>query len=151
MLIRDKAEMSTCTFCGHHDTPDNIRPMLVAAIEKLIVENEADTFYIGTHGNYDKMALSVLRETKKKYPQVNYYVLLAYLPEKKEEYPLYADNETVFPDGLENHPRRFAISYRNKWMVEQSKYLIAYVKHNFGGAAKTLVLAKKRQLNIIEI
>lgn len=143
--------MSTCTFCGHHDTPDSIRPMLVAAIEKLIVENNVDTFYVGTHGNFDKMALSVLREIRKKYPQVNYYVALAYLPEKKEEYPLYADNETVLPEGIENHPRRFAISYRNKWMVEQSQYLIAYVKNSFGGASKTLEYAIKRHLNIIEI
>ena len=143
--------MSICTFCGHHDTPDSIRPLLADEVEKLIIENKVDTFYVGTHGNFDRMALSVLRETKKKYSQINYYVVLAYLPEKKEEYPLYADNETVFPDGLENHPRRFAISYRNKWMVEQSQYLITYVKHNIGGAGKTLQIAKKSNLNVLEL
>lgn len=143
--------MKTCTFCGHHDAPDSIRTMLLSAIEKMIVENKVDAFYVGNHGNFDRMALSSLREMRKEYPQISYYVALAYLPQKKEEVSLYADNEIVLPDGIENHPRRFAISYRNKWMVEKSEYLIAYVKNSFGGSSKTMDYASKRHLNIIEI
>ena len=143
--------MSTCTFCGHHDAPDSVRPTLIATIEKLIAENEVDTFYVGNHGSFDYMALSVLREMKKKYPQIDYYGVLAYLPEKKEEFPLYSESKTVLPDGIENAPKRFAITYRNKWMVAQSQYMIAYVKHSFGGASKTLDYASKRHLDIIEV
>ncbi|MCB6570549.1 hypothetical protein LI142_13675 [Eubacterium limosum] len=143
--------MKTCTFCGHHDAPDSIRTMLLSTIEKMIVENKVDTFYVGNHGSFDSMALFSLREMRKEYPQISYYVVLAYLPEKKEEFPLYTDNETILPDGIENYPKRFAITYRNKWMVEQSEYLIAYVKNSFGGASKTLEYATKRHLNIIEI
>lgn len=143
--------MSTCTFCGHHDAADNIRPILYASIEKLILENKADTFYVGNHGNFDRMVLSVLREMQKKYHQISYYVVLAYLPEKKDEFPRYAYNETVLPEGIESTPKRFAITYRNKWMVEQSQYMIAYVKNSFGGASKTLEYATKRHLNIIEM
>lgn len=143
--------MSACTFCGHNDTPDTVRPMLTDSIEKLITDNEVDTFYVGTHGSFDRTALSALREIKIKYPTINYYVALVYLPEKKDKFPLYTDSETVLPDGIEIHPRRFAIRYRNKWMVDQSQYLIAYVKNSFGGASKTLDYATKRHLNIVGI
>lgn len=143
--------MSTCTFCGHKDTSDTIRPMLIDSIEKLITDKEVDTFYVGTHGSFDRMVLSVLRELKIKYPTINYYVALAYLPEKKEEFSLYTESETLLPDGIEIRPLRFAISYRNRWMVEQSQYLIAYVKNAFGGASKTLDYATKRHLNIVRI
>lgn len=138
--------MSSCTFCGHHDAPDSIRVSIENEIEKLILHNNVTCFYVGSHGRFDSMALSVLRECKEKYTQIIYFVVLAYLPEKKDEYQLYQDGETLYPDGIENVPKRFAISYRNKWMVEHSDYIISYVQNNFGGAAKTLEYAKKEKL-----
>lgn len=143
--------MSSCTFCGHHDAPDSIRVSIENEVEKLILHNNVTCFYVGNHGRFDSMALSVLRKCKKKYTQISYFVVLAYLPEKKDEYRLYQDGETLYPDGIKNVPKRFAISYRNKWMVEHSDFIISYVKNGFGGAAKTLKLAENRHLRIIEI
>ena len=40
-----------------------------------------------------------------------------------------SDIETIYPEGLEYTPRRFAISKRTQWMVQQSDYVIAYVEH----------------------
>lgn len=143
--------MSICTFCGHHDAPDTIRNQVREAIEQLITTKEVDCFYVGNHGSFDRIALSVLRELKEEHPEIEYYVVLAYLAEKKEEYPRYNEGETLLPEGIENIPKRFAISYRNKWMVEHSDYMISYVKHNFGGARKTLQLAKNHSLVILEL
>lgn len=143
--------MSSCTFCGHHDAPDSIRVSIENEVEKLILHNNVTCFYVGNHGRFDNMALGVLRECKEKYTQISYFVVLSYLPEKKDEYQLYQNGETLFPDGVENTPKRFAISYRNKWMVEHSDFIISYVKNGFGGAAKTLKFAENRHLKIIKI
>lgn len=61
---------------------------------------------------------------------------------KKEDFPATDDLDTIFPEGLELVPRRFAITHRNRWMVDQADYVVAYVDHNYGGAAQTLKYAK---------
>ena len=57
---------------------------------------------------------------------------------------------TLYPP-LENIPKQYAISHRNKWMVDQSSVIVVYVDHNWGGAAKTLEHAVKKGLRIINI
>ena len=44
--------------------------------------------------------------------------------------------ETIYPEGLENVPPQFAIDKRNRWMIEQSDFVVVYVKHAIGGAVK---------------
>ena len=55
---------------------------------------------------------------------------------------------TVYPP-LESVPRRFAISRRNEWMVQESDTVVAYVTHGWGGAAKTLDYARRKNRRII--
>ena len=93
------------------------------------------------------MVARVLKELAATYP-IEFYVVLAYLPEKNRG----MDCETVFPEGLETVPKRFAISYRNKWMIERADYVITYVKYEVGsGAAQFKELAKQRGKKVIEI
>ena len=87
------------------------------------------------------MALKLLKELEKTY-SVTYDVVLAYLPKKSD--PFFEAYYTVFPEGIETVPRRFAIEYRNKWLIEHSDIIITYVEHSFGGAAKLKALAKKK-------
>lgn len=55
------------------------------------------------------------------------------------------DAPPVFPEGIELVPKRFAISFRNRFMVEQSDTVIAYVVSPCGGAAKFTDLALKKE------
>ena len=50
----------------------------------------------------------VLRELKKEYPQINYAVVLAYIPGKQNEYEDYSD--TMVPEGKESVHPRYAIT-----------------------------------------
>ena len=50
---------------------------------------------------------------------------------------------------IEHVPRRFAIAHRNRWMVDASDVVIAYVHHDWGGAYQTLGYAKRRGKMII--
>ena len=139
-----------CCFFGHSNTSQEIRPMIVDEVRNLIETGAADEFLVGNQGSFDYMVLSVLRELKVTYPHIAYSVCLAYLP-KKEEYPILKPEETVYLEGMETAPLRFAISRRNDLMLKEADIVICYVKHSFGGSGKMVEKAirqKKRVINL---
>ena len=70
-------------FFGHSDTPWSVQPKLREVILDLIDNEEADEFYVGNHGNFDRMVLAVLSELSET-RAFRFYVVLAYLPAEKE-------------------------------------------------------------------
>ena len=157
----------TCTFFGHRNCSEKIelkqrtvehrtgfdRPllMLIEAITGLIENNGVDLFYIGNQGRFDDMVYKVLRELSKAY-SIEYYVVLAYLPVRKSEKYPFDPTDTLFPDGIETVPRRYAVCYRNKWMIRRADYVITHVSDPVGsGAAKFKSLAEKQGKTVINI
>ena len=137
----------TCCFFGHREVIHNIRPKLTSIIEKLITEDGVIDFFVGNQGQFDWMVYSVLKELKAKYPQIRYTVVLAYMPDEHIK-ELYGE-DTLFPDGMENVPKKFAISKRNDWMIQQSEIAVCYVHKITGGAAKFREKAEKKGLKIL--
>ena len=139
----------TCCFFGHREVTHNIRDKLTSVIEKLITEDSITEFYVGHQGQFDSMVYSVLKELKGKYPHIRYTVVLAYMPDEhiKEVY----GEDTLFPDGLESVPKKYAISKRNDWMIWQSGVAVCYVHKITGSAAKFRKKAEKKELMIIEV
>ena len=137
----------TCTFFGHKDTPSDVKGKLRETIVQLIEEKGVTNFYVGNHGNFDRIVLSVLKELIKLYPQIRYSVVLAYLTQHSDE----DYSNTVYPEGIESVPKRFAIDFRNKWMLQQSDFVVAYIRRSIGGAAKFTDMAKKRGKEVINI
>ena len=142
--------MKACTFFGHRDSDLGIRQMLKETIERLITENGVYLFYVGNHGNFDRMALQALRELSETYEQLRYYEVLAYMPKRLKPFETSSDC-TLLPEGIEAVPKRFAISYRNQWMLKHSDHVIAYVTRPVGGAAtyrKKALNAKKTVIDL---
>ena len=139
----------TCCFFGHREVTHNIIDKLKAIIESLIAENGVTEFYVGHQGQFDSMVYSILKELKAKYPQIRYTVVLAYMPDEhiKDVY----GEDTLYPDGLETVPKRFAISKRNDWMIRQSGVAVCYVHKITGGAVKFRDKAEKKGLQIIDV
>ena len=138
----------TVTFFGHKDTLKEIEPTLRTTLVDLIENHDATKFYVGNNGNFDTMVRRQLEDLSRIYP-ITYSVVLAYLPTKKSEYDDYTN--TILPEGIETVPKRFAISYRNKWMVEQSDVVVTYVTHSFGGAAQFKTMAERQGKTVIEL
>lgn len=134
-----------CVFFGHGDCPASIKSSLFETIKDQI-ERGTLQFYVGNHGNFDRIILSCLRELKVLYPEIRYSVVLAYLPKNPNSYQ---PDETIFPAEMESAPRRFAIDFRNRWMVNHADLVIAYITRSFGGAAKFVNVAKCKKLPII--
>ena len=133
--------MATCTFFGHRDCPESIKPRLREALVDLITNQGVDMFYVGHQGQFDAMVRSTLRELKREYLQIDYAVVLAYMPGKKTEYDDYSD--TMLPEGIESVHPHYAISWRNNWMLRQSDYVVTYVTRSWGGAAQFVDKAKR--------
>lgn len=129
---------------GHRDAPDAVEQLLECVLIELIECKGARHFYVGNQGAFDSMAAKVLHRLGNRYPEIRCFTVLAYMPRSDEEYVL----ETIFPEGLETVPRRYAIDRRNRWMVNQADVVIVYVKHSAGGAAsfRDLALRKKKRL-----
>ena len=138
----------TVTFFGHKDTPKNIEPTLRTTLIDLIENKNVTVFYVGNNGNFDTMVRRQLEELSHTY-SITYNVVLAYLPTKKSEYDNFTN--TLLPEGIETAPKRFAISYRNKWMVEQSDIVVTYVTHTYGGAWQFKALAERQGKTVIEL
>ena len=141
----------TCTFFGHRRVPKEIEPTLRSTLIDLIENHDVKLFYVGNNGEFDEMVLRQLRDLSKTYP-ITYHVVLAYMPEKQREFDTIDYSETILPDGIENVPKRFAIDYRNRWMIRQSDYVVTYVTNDIGsGAAKYKKLTHKMGIMVIEL
>ena len=136
----------TCTFFGHRDTPQTVKPALQTVLQELI-EQGVRQFYVGNQGNFDAMVTGVLKELEQSHA-IQFEIVLAYLPKKKD--PFY-ETHSILPEEIETVPPRFAIEYRNKWMIEHSDIVVTYVRRSFGGAAKFKALATKKDKTIIEL
>ena len=138
----------TATFFGHKDTPKEIEPTLRTTLVDLIENHGATEFYVGNNGNFDTMVRRQFENLSQTY-SITYNIVLAYIPTKKSEYDDFTN--TLLPEGIETAPKRFAISWRNKWMIEQSDIVVTYVTHTFGGAAQFKEMAKRQGKTVIEL
>ena len=128
-----------CTFFGHRDCPPSIRARLREVLSEQIESQQVTTFLVGNEGRFDTMVQSVLQELQPQYPHISCTVVLAYMPRQQQ-----TSLATLYPEGIETVPKRFAISWRNRWMLRRSDCVVAYVAHNWGGAAAFCELARKQ-------
>ena len=89
----------------------------------------------------------MLKKLQAEYP-IEYYIVLAYIPTKGS---LCVGNNTLYPDGLENVPPKYAIIKRNEWMINNSDIVVTYVRHDFGSAAKFKATAVKKNKQAFEL
>lgn len=134
------------SFCGHSRVSnyDEIHEWLINVISQLIDEG-ATLFYSGGYGQFDHMVAGILKELKNTHPQLESVLVLAYL-NREVDVSLYDD--TTYPP-IENVPVRYAILKRNHWMVEQADIVVAYVTHNWGGAAQMLEYAERKKKKLV--
>lgn len=101
-------------------------------------------FVVGHYGSFDELATKTVIDAKKRHPQVTLTLLLPYAFDRPESKPEGFDY-VLYPDGLEKVPKRFAIIRANRYMIEHSSHLIAYVSHPSWGSRDILEAALRRQ------
>ena len=139
----------TCFLFGHSDTPEGILPLLEQVVSICCREHGIQSFLVGQYGNFDRWAGLAVKTVKQQHPSISLRLLLAYHPaERPAELPSGYDG-TIYPDGQEFVPRRYAIVRANRHMIQTSDAVICYAKYA-GNASKMfdLALRQKRTRNI---
>ena len=148
--------MRRTAFIGHRDAYLSVEDSrrLREIVEKLIASG-CKCFTMGTHGNFDRVALSVCKEVRKTHPEIKIEVVLSsFHMMTKDEYGYspYEDVDTVMYDVEEVHYKR-QIIYSNRRMIDNSDTLICYIREwqSWGGARAIMEYAKRKGLRIINI
>ena len=143
------------TFCGHATFSKSAE--YESKIIDLLLAEIGDTpvnFYLGGYGEFDALAYKCCKKYKETHPQASLIFITPYITEEysRNHLSLYKDKyDEIFYPELEGVPLKFAIVYRNRWMVEQSDIVICGITHSWGGAYKTYLHAKKKKKRIFNL
>ena len=132
----------TCFFIGHRETREDVFPALVQAVERHITGYGVTEFVVGQYGNFDRLAARAVLQAKKRHPQVTLLLLLPYHPFDRPIPTPEGFDGTFYPPGMERVPKRAAIIRANRYLVEHSEFLIAYVRHPASQAQELLAYAR---------
>ena len=135
----------SCFFIGHRKASQEIVPALEEAIEKHIVDYGVTEFIVGNYGGFDHLAASAVIRVKQRYPQITLTLLLPYHPAERPVEKPDGFNNTYYPEGMENVPRRFAIVRANRYVLDHVDYLIAYAWHPASNARELVEYAQRRE------
>ncbi len=144
------SEQIRCFFIGHSDASTSIYPDLLRAVENHIERYNVTEFIVGHYGNFDLLAARAVTEAKRKYLGITLTMLLPYHPSQNNFLPPAGFDGSWYPKGMETVPQRAAIIRANRCAVDNSKYLIAYVRHPGSNARKLLEYAAGR-VRVIEL
>ncbi len=133
----------TCFFIGNRHTPCSIKEQLANVVEIHIIEYGVNTFTVGQYGRFDSMVKEVLREAKTRHEDIKLYLLAPYALTQKREIPMGFDG-SIYPEGLESVPMRYAIVQANRYMIQHSDYLISYC-HHIGNTRNFVEYAQRRE------
>lgn len=143
------------TFCGHGDfiKTEKIENTLIELLKFFAKGRETIDCYCGGYGRFNGFAAECVRKAKKDFENIRNCLIIPYISLSFQEKIKYLNDyydEIIYPP-LKNIPAKYAIIKRNEWMVDKADLLIAYVKHSWGGAAKTLEYAKRKNTTIFQL
>lgn len=144
------------TFAGHKDVgmSEELKARIVAILKKYVMKEEI-VFYCGGYGKFDNACAKIVKELKIEYPSIKLFYITPYVGDgaklRLEIAKMSGYYDDIIYPGLEHVPYKFAISKRNEYMVDAADLLIAFVEHDWGGAYKTLLYAKRKKKEIINL
>ena len=143
------------TFCGHSQYIESAadEEKIISILTKIIGEEHAE-LYLGGYGSFDAFAHRCGKKYQKAHKNVKLIFITPYITEdyqkKHLKYAKDTYDEIIYPN-LEDKPLKYAISHRNKWMVEQADYVISYITHDWGGAYQTYKYAKIKKKCVFNV
>lgn len=147
-------EIFTVSLFGHRYIADlrKLTDRLFPMIKELMQTKPYVSFLIGRNGEFDEDAASVIKHAQKELGKENNDItlVLPYAVARLAYYEKYYDN-IVIPERLYGVHPKSAITLKNRWMVDMSDLVIAYVERTNGGAYEALKYAEKRNKKIINI
>ncbi|MBR5218739.1 MAG: DUF1273 family protein [Clostridia bacterium] len=153
-------KQKTCSFTGHRQLPaeklNKIKRQTLSAIEELIKKGVTN-FICGGALGYDTLCAQAVLFLKTRYEGIR--LTIAIPCEGQSRY--FSNNEKkLYDEILDRADERVYVSReyfagcmhkRNRYMVDNSAYLIAYCTRTSGGSYYTKEYAKRNNVTVIEI
>ena len=143
MLIYDKNVLRSCKF----KKSDELERRILDFLEERVGDNSAE-MYLGGYGNFDTFAYDCCKKYKATHSNISLVFVTPYLTaeyqQKHLKYQKTRYDSIVYPD-LEKKPPKFAILYRNKYMIEKADYVLAYVSHDWAERTRLISTQKERE------
>ncbi len=150
----------TCCFTGHRFIPDYQCPELNKALQNVITEligKGVSTFISGGALGFDTLAAQCVLEIKKYHPRIKLVMLLPcrgqHAKWKISDRNVYEKILMVADDIIFLNDKYITgcMHQRNREMVRQSGYCIAYFDGKPGGTAYTVGIAGEQGLSVVNI
>ena len=152
---------STCCFFGHItiNETEGLKSKLNEIIEKLIVEENVDTFLFGSKSQFNSLCLELVTKMKEIYPYIKRIYVRAEYPDINEQYTNYlleSFEDTYYPEHIIGSGRAAYVE-RNYEMINKSRYCIVYYdESNFPTTRKSgtkialdYAIKKKKQIMVL--
>lgn len=151
-----------CCFSGHRKIPKEILPQVQTAVEKAIFSLiERGVVFFGAGGAYgfDMLVEETVLRLKKQYPHIRLVLVLPCPPEQQTlkwnnelrnkyyEIIKKADNIKI----LSQQYTSGCMLARDRHMVNNSAYLICYLRERHGGTAYTVSYAEQQGIQILRL
>lgn len=142
------------SFIGHSKIKnhDMIKTAVFEILREIDPYNDL-TFYCGGYGDFDVLCASAVRELKSVRTNVISVFVTPYIGRSYDSKLRSVRNsnlydEIIYPE-IERVPYKYAITARNKYIVDASDLIISYVVNPWGGAYSTLKYAERKQKKIL--
>lgn len=158
MCEDDREHICRISFIGHSDFLRNprVEQLLFNALSEEIGGQYTVEFYFGGYGNFDAFAYEMAKKYQAEHPdaEMKFIFVTPYMTESYQKNHLnpirHKYDEILYPP-IEGKPLRYAITYRNRYMMDISSKVVAYVSRRWGGAWQTYRYAVKRNRKVINL
>lgn len=140
-------DVFTVSLFGHRRADElwKLENTLVSKIKALIQTKSYVSFLIGRNGDFDEYAASIIKRVQKEIGKENNDItlVLPYTVSNIGYYKEYYDH-IIIPESTYCVYPKSAITFRNRWMIDQSDLAIFFIEHKTGGAYHTMKYAEKQ-------
>lgn len=147
-----------CSFFGHRNIilTAELENRIEEVISELVLKENVDTFYFGGFGDFDEYCHKAVSRLREKHPNIKRIFCLSDERQlRKSKRPRYlkdTDYEEFVYLTIEFDYWYSRIYYRNCEMINQSDYIVFYIRDKENsGAYKSFQYAQKHKKQIIEL
>ncbi len=152
-------EKLTVSLFGHRiiDDSQTVEQKLYELMRIIMSRGDREVeFLVGRNGDFDLMTASVVRRLKREMNSENVFLTLV-LPYETAELRNNTEAFENFYDSIEiseasaDKNFKYAITARNRDMIDRSDMVVVYVKNQSGGAYQSLKYAEKNEKRIVNL
>jgi hypothetical protein len=146
-------EAFTVSLFGHRIVDDRkAEGWLASIIKELICSHCYVAFLVGRNGEFDELAARIIKMVSREVGCENNHIILVlpYAVKDIEFYESYYDS-IVIPEDVERAHPKAKITLRNRWMIDHSDLVVAYIEHSDGGAYTAIKYAETKNKEIIRL